>query len=386
MRFTFTPEQEKLRQEVRAFCEEVFDDVKAPPDDEEAWSNDGHWPELHKRFAERGYLALQWPAAYGGQGRTPLEMAIFYETLGYFRMPLAAFALTINVVGNSILHFGSESQKKKYLSAIARGELLICQGFSEPNAGSDLGSLRTRAVEDGDDYVINGQKVFTTIANIADYVFLVARTNPHVPKHKGLSVFLVPMTAPGVSVRPMWALDGGRTNETFYDNVRVPKENLVGEKDRGWYHIVTSLDFERSGTQYVGLLQRTLEDLLGYCRERGIVADRPALRYRIAELFTQLEVLRGISYHVAWQQSRGVVPNKEASMCKLYGTELMQRVANLGMQILGAYGLLTPQDPHAPFEGRIEQMYRNAVVHTIFAGSNEIQRNIIAQRGLGLPR
>jgi alkylation response protein AidB-like acyl-CoA dehydrogenase len=166
----------------------------------------------------------------------------------------------------------------------------------------------------------------------------------------------------------------------------VPKENMIGEINRGWYHIVTSLDYERSGTHYVGLCQRTLEDLLKYCREKGLLVERPALRYRIAELLTQVEVLRGISYNVAWLQSRGIVPNKEASMCKLYSTELQQRVASLGMQILRTDGLLTPQDDRAPFEGRIEQLYRNSVVQTIYAGSNEIQRNIIAQRGLGLPR
>jgi alkylation response protein AidB-like acyl-CoA dehydrogenase len=386
MRFTFTPDQEKFRQEIEDFCAEVIDEVKADPDDEEAWSNDGHWPALHKNFAERGYLALQWPKEYGGQGRTAIEASIFHETLGYYRMPSAAFGLTIKVVGNSILHFGSEAQKQKYVRGIARGEMIICQGFSEPNAGSDLGSLQTRAVEDGDDYVINGQKVFTTLANISDYVFLLTRTNPHVPKHKGISMFIVPMDAPGVSVRPMWALDGGRTNETFYDNVRVPKENLIGEKDRGWYQSVTSLDYERSGTTLIGRTRRTLDEMRAFCHEHGLFSERPVLRYRLAELYTQLEVLRGMSYRVAWMQSRGIVPNKEASMNKLYGTELLQRVASFGLQVLGLYGLFTPQDDRAPQEGRTEQMYRNAVVHTIFAGSNEIQRNIIAQRGLGLPR
>ncbi|RMF85310.1 MAG: acyl-CoA dehydrogenase, partial [Nitrospinota bacterium] len=327
---------------------------------------------------------------YGGEGRSHVEMAIFNEEAGYFHVPMVGYALTVNVVGNSIITFGTEEQKREYLPRIARGEILFCQGFSEPGSGSDLASLQTQAVEDGDEYVINGQKIYTSNAHIADYIFLLARTDPNVPKHKGLSLFVVPMDAPGVSIRPLYTLGGVRLNQTFLENVRVPRKNLIGEKNRGWYHATTALDFERSGAGRVGYGRRILEMLVQYTKETRRngqpLSKDPVIRQKLAQMEIELEVARLIAYRVASMQSRGLIPNHEASMSKLYGTEYLKRLANVGMEILGPYSSLQTGSKWVPLRGKIEALARTSLGGTIAAGTSEIQRYIIAGRGLGLPR
>jgi len=388
--FGFTPEQEALKKEVTEWCEQVMTPERIAKIESQGELMNAHDPELYEDMGKKGWLGLQWPKEYGGSGFGHLEMGIFNEVVGYYRVPMAGYGLTVNIVGNSIITYGSEKLKKEFLPRIASGEILFCQGFSEPNSGSDLASLQTRAVQDGDEYVINGQKIFTTNAHFSDYVFLATRTDPNVPKHKGLSIFLVDMKSPGLSVRPLYTLGGGRVNETFFEDVRVSADYMLGEKNRGWYHMTTTLDFERSGLTTIGACRRALEDILNYAKNvkingKSLTSD-PLIRQKLARLETELCMSRLLSYRVASMQHRGIIPNHEASMCKAYGGELAQRIAHVGTQIMGLYGQLQMGSKYAPAQGRIEAMFRQTVAHTIAGGTNEVQRLIISGRGLGLPR
>jgi alkylation response protein AidB-like acyl-CoA dehydrogenase len=267
-----------------------------------------------------------------------------------------------------------------------------CQGFSEPGSGSDLASLQTRAVKDGDDYVINGQKIWTTLAHMSQYMLLLARTDPDVPKHKGLSYFIVPMNSPGVTVRPLMNMAGTHEfNEVFFDNVRIPAANLVGEENRGWYQAVTTLDIERSNIGSAVGQQQTVEDLIKFARDNrsnGVVRLKsdPALRTELAERYLETEVAMSLSSRVVSMQSKGMIPNYEASAVKLYSMELNQRIANTGVRLMGLYGQLTRGSKWTAMKGRMEYSYIRNVANTIEGGTSEVQRNIVAQRGLGLPR
>lgn len=390
MDFRFTPEQEALRKEVTDWCEKVMTPERIAKIESQGELMNAHDPDLYNEMGKRGWLGLQWPKEYGGSGYGHLEMGIFNEMVGYHRVPMAGYGLTVNIVGNSIITYGSERLKKEFLPRIASGELLFCQGFSEPNSGSDLASLQTRAVQDGDDYVINGQKIFTTNAHFSNYVFLATRTDPNVPKHKGLSIFLVNMKTPGISVRPLYTLGGGRVNETFFEDVRVSGDYMLGEKNRGWYHMTTTLDFERSGLTLIGACRRTLEEIVEHAKGTKAngepITKNPIVRQKLAQLETELCMARLLSYRVASMQHRGLIPNYEASMCKAYGGELSQRIAHIGTQIMGLYGQLQMGSKYAPAHGRVEALFRQSVASTIAGGTNEVQRLIIAGRGLGLPR
>jgi alkylation response protein AidB-like acyl-CoA dehydrogenase len=262
-----------------------------------------------------------------------------------------------------------------------------CQGFSEPGSGSDLASLQTRATKDGDDFVINGQKIWTSNAHHADWIFLLARTDPDAPKHRGISFFLLDMKSPGISIRPLINLAGQHGfNETFFDNVRVPKENLVGEENRGWYIAATTLDFERSGINRIAAATRTLNAIVDHVRATPALRARADVRHRLAELALEFDLGRMLAYRVAWMQSRKLVPNYEASMSKLFGSEMQQRLANFCVNTLGLGGQLLPEDRRTPLEGRAGLYYQTSLSLTIAAGTSEVQKNIIATRGLGLPR
>ncbi len=390
MDFRFTPKQEALKNEIADWCEEVMTPERMEKIESQGELMNAHDPELYDDMGKKGWLGLQWPKEYGGSGYGHMEMGIFNEVVGYYRVPMAGYGLTVNIVGNSIITYGSEKLKKEFLPRIASGEILFCQGFSEPNSGSDLASLQTRAVQDGDEYVINGQKIFTTNAHFSDYIFMATRTDPNVPKHKGLSIFLLDMKSPGVNVRPLYTLGGGRVNETFYEDVRVGADYMLGEENRGWYHMTTTLDFERSGLSTIGACRRALEDIVEYAKKTKVngkpLTKDPLVRQKLAQLETELCMSRLLSYRVASMQHRGLIPNHEASMCKAYGGELVQRVAHVGTQIMGLYGQLQMGSKYVPANGRIEAMFRQTVASTIAGGTNEVQRLIIAGRGLGLPR
>ena len=308
--------------------------------------------------------------------------------MAYYGAPYGTTATTI--VAPTLMRYGTDEQKSTFIPRIAAGEIDFALGYSEPNAGTDLASLQLRAELDGDEYVLNGTKMFTSLAHKADYCWLAARTDTDAPKHKGISLFIVDMKAPGITTRPLWTMGGGRTNQTFWDNVRVPVTQRIGEENQGWYYVATALDFERIGVFPVSRVRRQFDRLVEYVRTADFGGYRPAqdpdVRHRIADLSTDLEVAQMLSYRAAWMVSQGQVPNYEAAMVKIFGTELQQRLTHTATQVLELYGQLLEGSPHAPANGYFEQAYEAAVMPTFGAGSNEILRQIIAARGMGLPR
>ena len=394
MDFKFTENEESFRAELLAFFDSELPEDWEPMAQSSPYSPDNleFTKGMSKKLAERGWLTLAWPEEYGGQSRSHMEQLVYREEMSYRNVPGTDLGVgAIGWVGPVLMIVGTEEQKQEHLPPITKAERYWCTLYSEPESGSDLASLQTRAVLDGDDYVINGSKIWTSAGHIADWGWLAARTDPDAPKHRGVSLFMLDMKSPGVTVKPIYNMAGSHEfNEVFFDEVRVPKQNLVGEENRGWYTLALALDFERSGVGYSAGARRTLEALAGYARnterDGAPLAENPVVRNQIAERYIEAEVARWLSYRVAWMQGQGEVPNSEASMSKLYGTELTQRVARTGMNILGMAGQISGDSRWAPLEGSIQRQFLGSVSSTIAAGTSEIQRNIIAQRGLGLPR
>ncbi|HWQ27768.1 MAG TPA: acyl-CoA dehydrogenase [Dehalococcoidia bacterium] len=393
MDFRDTPEEAAFRKEVREFIEKEAPKPQPGVSREEAliqnWQANQEW---FKKLGERGWIAPAWPKEYGGAGMTVMQQFIFNEEMAIHRAPRPLHMIIgLGMAGPTIIVHGTEEQKKKYLPGILKGEDIWCQGYSEPGAGSDLASLQTRAVRDGDDYIINGQKIWTTLAHMAKYMILLARTDPDAPKHRGITYFILDMKSPGVTVRPLINMaDSHEFNEVFFDNVRVPKENVIGEENRGWYVAVTTLDFERSSIGNAIGMKQSVEEIIAFAREHAdepvsTLKTNPVLRYELADRMIEVEVARMLSYRVASLQNRGLIPNYEASELKLYSTELNQRIARTAMKVLGLYGQVRDRE-HSPTKGRWTQTFLRSVAYTIEGGTSEIQRNIIAQRGLGLPR
>ena len=395
----FTQEEESFRQELQEFL------VQELPSDWQGMEGELYGPDnidftksMSRKLAEKGWLTMAWPKEYGGQGRSIMEQVIYQEEVTYRGVPGTDLGTgAVHWVGPTLIRYGTEEQKHEHLPPITRAERYWCTLYSEPGSGSDLASLQLRAESDGDDVVVNGSKIWTSSGHIADWGWLAARTNPDAPKHRGISLFMVDMKSAGISVSPIYNMAGAHEfNQVFFDNVRVPKENLVGEWDRGWYTLAVALDFERSGVGYSANGRRTIEGLVNYARETaGNIYDDnggqplskdPIVRNKLADAAIETEVARWLSYRVAWMQGQGQVPNSEASMSKAFGTEMQQRLANTGMEILGLYGQLSQDSRWAPLRGRIMKTYLRSFSSTIAGGTSEIQRNIIAQRGLGLPR
>jgi alkylation response protein AidB-like acyl-CoA dehydrogenase len=382
MRIRFTPGQESFRQEVRSFVAETL-----PPtgdDDADGMRGEMGWsPAFSLKLAERGWIALAWPEEYGGAGMGFMEQVIFNEEMAYSGAPIGAHRRGVFYVGPILILHGTEEQRQKHLLAITGGTGYYCQGFSEPGAGSDLASLTTRATRDGDDYIVNGQKIWTSDGHRSDYCWLAARTDPDAPKHRGISNFILDMHAPGVSVRPLVNMAGNHSfNEVFFDNVRVPAENLVGEENRGWYQTAATLDFERSSIATFAGTRRFLDDVIAVMRQRRYgYRDR----YDIADLYTGVLVGQILSYSIASMQQSGGVPNKEASAAKLLSSELRQRAGEVAVRALRMNGQVH-EGPGAVSRGRYTRDYLAGVSATIAGGTSEIQRGVIATRGLGLPR
>lgn len=394
MDIKFTQREEDFRQEIRDFLQETLPGDWDPLGQVglSAKERQDFTRQMTQALADKGWLTLAWPEEYGGQARPIMEQVIYNEEMSYKNVPGTELGTgAISWVGPVLMLAGTDDQKAEHLPPIARGERLWCTLYSEPGSGSDLASLQTQATRDGDDYVINGQKIWTSSAHVADWGWLAARTNPEAPKHRGISIFMLDMKSPGVSVRPIENMAGGRDfNEVYFDDVRIPSGNLVGQEDRGWYTLAVALDFERSGVGYSAGARRTLEALVEYAKQterNGEPLSRnPNVRRKLAQRFTETEIARWLAYKVAWMQSQDRIPNAEASMSKMYGTELTQRVARTGMEILGMAGQISQGSKWAPLEGHIQQLYLSSVSSTIAAGTSEIQRNIVAQRGLGLSR
>ncbi len=339
-------------------------------------------------LAERGWVAPQWPKEYGGGGLSPMEQFILKQEIAQAAAPVVGGS-GVSLLGPTLIVHGTDEQKQKYLPPILAGEVAWAQGYSEPGSGSDLGSLQTRAVRDGDEWVINGQKIWTSAAHTADALFVLTRTDPEAPKHRGISFLLVEdMHAPGISVRPLIDMgDQHYFNETFLEDVRVPAENLVGDENRGWYVAMTLLDFERSNIAGAVENRRNLNRLLDSVAENHVGAqdrvDAGPLRHEIAERFIETEVMFQFSFRVISMQDRGLIPNHEASTSKLFNSELSQRVA---LTATRAFGLHANRWEDDRLEGQFSREYIGMVPATIRGGTSEIQRNVIATRGLGLPR
>jgi alkylation response protein AidB-like acyl-CoA dehydrogenase len=388
MDFGWDREYVDFRDEVRAFIAayrtpELLAELEG---DREGGRGGPHVEAFRQELNRRGYLRMCWPVQYGGEGKSPFFQFILIEELDRYGMPYGS--LSVTSIAPSIMAFGSEEQKRTYLPAIWRGEVTFAIGYSEPNAGTDLASLETRAVRDGDEWVINGQKMWTSLAQVATHVWLAARTDPTAPKHRGISVFIVPLSAPGVSVRPLYGMSGLRTNETFYENVRVPASALVGEENRGWYIVAHALDHERVGLAPVSGLAHSFDLLVDYLRVcRPALLQDARVRGRLAELKVDLHMHRALITENASIIAARRTPTMEASMAKVWSSELRYRLNSLAMDLLGRAGALSRESGDAaPLGGRLEAAYRGSPVLRFGGGTNEVQRNIIAQRGLGLPR
>ncbi|MCH8920219.1 MAG: acyl-CoA dehydrogenase family protein [Chloroflexi bacterium] len=393
MDFRLSPEEEAFRQEVRDWLKENLPkdwsgDRFTRDRDPETWNI---YREFAGKLATKKWVAPAWPVEYGGLGLSVIQQLIFNEEMAYHQAPLGYSVIGVGWAGPTIIVYGTEEQKQKHLGAITSAETMWCQGFSEPNAGSDLASLQTRAVRDGDDYVINGQKIWTSGAHLSDWCILLARTDAEATKHKGISYFLLDMKTPGVSVRPLIdMMDNHGFNEMFFDNVRVPKDCLLGDENRGWYMAATTLDFERSSIGGAVGGRRMVEELVGYARETKRngkrLSEEVTVRVRLADAALEVEIGRMLSYRVASMQQRGLVPNYESSIAKLFNTDMQFRLAKAGLEIMGLYGQLEPQSKYAPLRGKFERQYLWQTGMIVGGGTPEIQRNIIAMRGLGLPR
>jgi alkylation response protein AidB-like acyl-CoA dehydrogenase len=382
MNFQFSPEEEKFQEEVQKFFLAEEKVVTAAREEWDLGQGFGpHCWEIMKKIGAKGWLCPMWPKEYGGLGLSYMYRYIIMEQMQYFLNMWSTVGA--GMAGPIILHHGSEKQKMQYLPAIARGEIEFALGYTEPQAGSDVSSLNIRAEDKGDHFLINGTKLFNTRTHYANYHWLGARTEVITPKYKGISLIIVDLKSPGISVSKILTVGGRRTNEVCYDNVVVPKENLVGEKNRGIYYIMEALDYERI-TAILGL-ERDFRDLVGYAKKQGKDLH-PQLRQDLADVATDVEASKLLALRVAWMLNNGTVPNYEAAMLKMVVSEVEQNMANLAMRIMGPYGQLKTGSPWTPSEGKFEWIYRDTLENLITRGTSEIMRNIIAQRGLGLPR
>jgi alkylation response protein AidB-like acyl-CoA dehydrogenase len=389
MYYAYTPEQLAWRDDVRAFCASHVSD--ALRSELRQAGNEGDGPlakAFHRQLFEKGWWGIGWPREFGGMGKAAVEQYIFIEEMQLAGAP--AMNLSITSVAPTILREGTEEQKAAWLPRILRGDIEFAVAYSEPNAGTDLAALATRAELDGDEWVINGQKIWNTGAHTATHNWVAVRTEPDARKHQGISMMIVPMDRPGIEVQGIWTMSNIRTNAVFFDNVRVPKDHLIGARGMGFYYAMMALDFERIQIGCIGMLARLLEELKDFVRttrrDGRPLGAVPWVRRAIADLEVRVEVGRQIGLLNAWLIDQGVVPTKEGSISKVYVTELNAHFAGVGLDILGLAGQLAPNDDAGPLHGKLQWLYTIAPMQRFGGGTNEIQRIIIAQRGLGLPR
>ena len=397
MRFTPTEEQSAWIAEIRAFLDtHVTDGLRAEIAEFGIEANGPHAREFRAHLSERGWQGLNWPSEYGALGRTAVDEFLLISELEAAGIPsLVALPIAVLSLGPVILRHGTEANRRRWIPGIVSGEINMALGYSEPEAGTDLAALRTRAALEGDgpdaEWVINGQKIWNTAGHFANHQWLAVRTEPDAPKHRGISVLVVPNDAPGISIQPISTWGDYRTNQIFFDDVRVPFDHLIGERGAGWRYITAALDYERTiMTGFIAAVRLRFDALVEHARRTEVdgmpIAAAPGIALRLAELDRDLELCRLMGLSTAATIDRGDVPTAEAAMLKVFGSELQSRVANVGTEILGPAGQLGQRDRDAPLEGAFELLYRQAPVMRFAGGANEIQRDIIAQRGLGLPR
>ena len=393
MDFRFTEEEE-------AFCKEVQDflNQEMPPGWLVDMYYDGGSEEFHqfglkmrRKLAAKGWIGLSWPKEYGGQGTPLMKQVILEEELIYRRAPF--YYIETGMVGPLILQFGNEEQKRRFIPPITRGEPGWCIGMSEPNAGSDLAALETRAVEEKDYFVLNGQKTWQSETHHADWSMVYARTDPNAPKrHRGISCFLVDLKDPGITTRFIEDMsDSMPFNEVFYDNVKVPKENLLGGLNGGWNVALASIASDRTlGLSLILVAKRDLELLVQYCRKTHVngqpLAKDPTIRNRLAQMAIEIEAGRNLGYKLNWMLSKGMLVVAEGSQIRVLGGYITQHLASLGMQVLGLYGQLDEKSKWAKLSGRMKTNYLRAAAMVMFGGTTEVSKNTIASFGLGLPR
>ncbi len=389
MDFKLNKEDERFRSEVAAFVNQEL------PWDWRNRSLDPDEPEdavlvkeFKKKLAGQGWLTMAWPEEYGGSSASHVKQMILNEEMAYRGVP-AGDAGT-RMVGPILMLYGTDEQKQEFLPKIAGADIDWAQGYSEPDSGSDLASLQTRAVEDGDEFVVNGSKIWNNAHSGADWMFMLARTEQDAPKHRGISFLLTEMKSPGITIEKIPMMWNAHRSLVTFEDLRIPKKNLVGEQNMGWYVGAALLDFERSGVDRPARAKRLLEDLVSYCqvtkRNGRLLSDDPIIRRKLAEAAVQIESCRMMCYNVVWMQSKEMIPNKEASITKAYGSELTHHIYELGMELMGMHGQLEPGSKYVPLQGRIENGFMRSRGGMVAAGTSEIQRNVIASRGLGLPR
>jgi len=387
MDLTYTPEQERLRQQLRAYFTGLMTtDVRAALTATEGeYGNGEAYRQVVRQLGRDGWLALSWPREYGGRGASLLDQLIFTDEAAIAGVPVPF--LTINTVGPTIMRFGTPEQKADYLPRIADGEIHFSIGYSEPEAGTDLAALRTRAARDGDGYVINGQKMWTSLIAYADYVWLACRTDTEAPRHKGLSILIVPTAAPGFSWTPVRTIAGTTTSATYYSDVRVPVSALVGGENQGWPLITNQLNHERVALTSAAPVQSALRAVTGWARATKLaggqrVIDAEWVQLNLARVHAKAEFLKLLNWRIA---AEAASPGPAAaSATKVFGTEFAIEAYRLLMEVLGANAQVRG-GPGAVLSGRIERMHRSALILTFGGGTNEVQRDIIAAAGLGLP-
>ncbi|MCC6382884.1 MAG: acyl-CoA dehydrogenase family protein [Dehalococcoidia bacterium] len=389
MNFHDSPEHAAFRAELRAFLGQEL-----PAGDWDMRNDRDHVsPEaaaftsrFRKKLAERGWLTMGWPKEFGGAGASYMTQTVYMEEMSSAGAP-GAYDQGVWLAGPAVMMHGTPEQQERWLPAMRTADVQWCQLFSEPGAGSDLASLQTRAVRDGDEYILNGQKIWTSGAVGSDWGILLARTDAEAPKHRGITYFMLDMRLPGVSIRPLVNMLGSEHFcEVFLDEVRVPADCRVGEENRGWYIATTTLDQERSSINRIVMSRSTLYGLVDYVRDQPGLRARAEVRHELAERALEFEIGRWLCYRVAQMQGEGKVPNYEASISKVFGSELQRQMGITGMRVLGMAAQVEPPSPWAPLQGRVERWALAGPSYTIAGGTSEVNRNIIATRGLGLPR
>jgi alkylation response protein AidB-like acyl-CoA dehydrogenase len=388
MYIDLTPELRALRDELRTYFAKLMTTELVA---ELSSGGEGGGPEYRralKKMGRDGWLGIGWPKEYGGQDRTPLEQFLFADEVQRAGFPLPF--LTLNTVGPTLMAYGTPEQKAEFLPRILAGDLHFAIGYSEPGAGTDLAGLTTAAVKDGDEWVIDGQKTFTSLADFADYIWLAARTDPDAKKHRGISMFIVPTTSPGFRLTPIWTMADVRTNATYYDGVRVPDRYLVGGLNNGWGLITNQLNHERVSLFPIGPFERLSEDVRRYAIETKLadgrrVIDQPFVRRNLARCYAGAEALRLMLWKQAWTLTHSRLHPADASTVKVYASEFFVEAYRALMEVIGAAGTIHRRSPGAVLAGRLERMYRSALILTFGGGTNEVQRDIIAMAGLQMP-
>ena len=388
MDFELDPAQQAWLTEVREFLQQnVTDELRREIAAHGVEVPDGAVAEFRRKVGAKGWWGLNWPREYGGLGLGAVHQHLLMREFEYWGVP--GPDLTVTSVAPMIMRHGTEQNKSEFLPPIARGEMTCAVGYSEPEAGTDLASLRTRAIRDGDEWVINGSKIWNSGAQRATHEWLCVRTDPQAQRHRGISVIIVPIGDPGVQIRPLYAWSGYRTNEVFFSDVRVPLSNLIGELNHGWAYITGALDLERGALTNAGDMHRAVGDLVALARQPRrdgtVPADNPAFCRRLAQAEADVEAALLMGYEASSLLDSGVIPTVEVSVEKIFTSELRQRIADLAIDLLGPDGLLVHGSPDAPAHGHFERLYRVSPLMRFGGGTNEVLRDVIAQRGRGMP-